>query len=168
MTFSVPSKSVFISVGNGLTDDQEAFVFAIEALLQAQDIQPMTLGRNVRDNGAPLKAIQTMVSSTLGTLVIAFVRLHIAAAVEHPGSGRPTPVAQRDLPTVWNHIEAAMAYQAEKPLLILTERGLHSEGIIDPLAYPGVTFVLPSKRGVLPSNLQNTLKQWITSLQTER
>ena len=35
------------------------------------------------------------------------------------------------LPTVWNQIEAAMAYTLGRPLLVIVEDGLVSEGLLE-------------------------------------
>ena len=35
------------------------------------------------------------------------------------------------MPTVWNQIEASMAYTLERPLLVIAEHGLRSEGLLE-------------------------------------
>jgi len=48
------------------------------------------------------------------------------------GSVSEKVVGDQYFGTVWTHIEAAMAYQLELPLLILKEEKLVSEGMFDP------------------------------------
>jgi len=45
-----------------------------------------------------------------GTAVIAFERMHFAEGVEFRGSPKQKPLEDVSVPTIWNQIEAAMAY----------------------------------------------------------
>ncbi|HEV2237632.1 MAG TPA: hypothetical protein VGR57_13305 [Ktedonobacterales bacterium] len=162
MNVTVPAHTVFISVGSGLAPGQEHFVAAIEATLRRHGLGAATLGRNLHSDGA-LDALHTLVRETIGTLVIAFARLRVVSAIERPDTVA-APVSARDLPTVWNQIEAAMAYQARKPLLLLLEAGLHPEGLLDPAIHPCVTFAAPGVASALPASLASALDQWIATL----
>lgn len=162
MSVTVPAHAIFISVGSGLAPGQERFVAAVEAALRRHGWGAVTLGRNLHSDGA-LDAIHTLVRDTSGTLVIAFARLRITAAIERPASAGATSIPPRELPTVWNQIEAAMAYQAGKPLLLL-EAGLHPEGLLDPAIHPGVVFAAPGAEGALPTSVRDALDRWIATL----
>src|SRR5712692_2386956 len=118
MTPAFPHKAIFISIGSGLTPDEEGFVAAVESHLLTQGFSPVTIGRNTYNDKNPLEAIRTSITVTAGTLIIAFARMRILSAVEYPASEAPRRVSHQRLATVWNHIEAAMAYQAGKPLLV--------------------------------------------------
>ena len=64
----------------------------------------------------------------VGTVIIAYERIHLATAVEKRGSPKEKPLDGLNLPTVWNQIEATMAYTLGHPLLVLVEKGLKYEG----------------------------------------
>jgi hypothetical protein len=68
--------------------------------------------------------------SCAGAVIIAFERTHVSEGVDR---GRPVPenaLRDRALTTVWNQIEAAMAYTLGRPLLVIVEEGLVSEGLL--------------------------------------
>jgi hypothetical protein len=124
-------KTIFLSVGKTSTPQQEAFVRRIEAHLQAHGLVPRTVGRSAFSSGQPLKLVSELMTECFGTVIVAFERTFIESGVERRGSGDEKPVAGRTLPTVWNQIEAAMAYVHGHPLLVIVEHGLRSEGLLE-------------------------------------
>jgi len=62
---------------------------------------------------------------------VALKRIHIIDGVELRDSGGTSELANVSLPTVWNQIEAAMAYSMEQPLLAIVETGLRNEGVLE-------------------------------------
>jgi len=48
---------VFVSVGTGLSPNQEGFIEALEARLRAVGLTPCTIGRNTFSADAPLRAV---------------------------------------------------------------------------------------------------------------
>ncbi|MCP5048468.1 MAG: hypothetical protein GY940_14960 [bacterium] len=65
-----------------------------------------------------------------GAVIFAFTRYHIPQAIEFPNSDKTEKLKNFRYPTVWNQLEAAMAYGLDLPLLILVERGLKREGML--------------------------------------
>jgi hypothetical protein len=61
-----------------------------------------------------------------GAAVIAFERTRIESGTEEAAE-----ISNQALPTVWNQIEATMAYSLGKPLLVIGEEGLRSEGLLE-------------------------------------
>jgi hypothetical protein len=125
------SMKIFLSVGRTSTPAQEDFVRSIEGYLQANGFIPQTVGRTYFSSLQPLKTIETLMNECCGTIIIAFERLYAAEAVERRGSAQVNPVNDIKLPTVWNQIEATMAYLREHPLLVIIEHGLKSEGLLE-------------------------------------
>jgi hypothetical protein len=123
--------NIFLSVGHGLSDAQERFVSSIRAVVEEQGAGLATLGRPIELAENPLLTVRDLLTNTSGTLVIAFARLRIHSAVEYPDSDHEMRVAGWNLATAWNQVEAAMSFQARRPVLILHQEGLHQEGIID-------------------------------------
>ena len=66
-----------------------------------------------------------------GTVVVAFERWYLRDATEQRGGDQERVVRGESLPTVWNQIEAAMAYVKDLPLLVIVERGLIPEGLLE-------------------------------------
>jgi hypothetical protein len=121
---------VFVSRGTPYTPAQDDFCKALLAYMQNRGVDPVTIGANKHGVRQPAELARDEIESCHGAVVLAFKRIHIAQATEKPGSSSAAPADGRFLPTVWNHMEAAMAYAAKLPLLILVERGVHREGML--------------------------------------
>jgi hypothetical protein len=122
---------IFLSVGKTSTPQQEAFVTAIEKHLQVNGLYPKTVGRSAFSSDQPLKLVADLMKECSGTVIIAFERTYIESGIERRGSTDEKMFSKRPLPTVWNQIEAAMAYTHRHPLLVIVEQGLKSEGLLE-------------------------------------
>ena len=123
--------SVFLSVGRMATLEQRAFVAALESFLVAQYLRPRTVGRTDFADQKPLQRIADVLRECSGTIILATERLYIAAGAELRGGSDATALADVKLPTVWNQIEAAIAYTLGHPLLAIVEAGMRDEGILE-------------------------------------
>lgn len=124
------SKNVYLSVGRTYTQAQADFVSEFEQRLRAAGLTPQTVGRTHYKNRDPLRTIADCMRDCEGAVILAFERIHIDAGHEMRGGPNPLSVAGQNLPTVWNQIEAAMAYTLGRPLLVVVEPGLRSEGLL--------------------------------------
>src|ERR1700733_9383398 len=124
------SLPIFLSIGKTFTPQQEAFVSAVESYLRGQGLEPRTIGRNYFRNDQPLKVVVECMKDCAGAIVIAFERIHVEKGEEKRGSPGHTDISGLNLPTVWNQIEAALAYATHRPLLVLVENGLKLEGLL--------------------------------------
>jgi hypothetical protein len=125
------STNIFLSVGSALTSEQRQFVEAVEALLSAHDLVPRTVGRTDFADRQPLKRVAEVMRECSGTLVLALKRIQISEGSELCEPPFTTQLAGVSLPTVWNQIEAAMAYSMGQPLLAIVESGLRNEGVLE-------------------------------------
>jgi hypothetical protein len=124
------SMNVYLSVGRAYTPAQEQFVGEFEQHLRARGLTPQTVGRNYFKNREPLRTISDCMRECQGAVILAFERIHIASGVEMRGGPDQAPMNGVNLPTVWNQIESAMAYTLGRPLLVVVEPGLRSEGLL--------------------------------------
>jgi hypothetical protein len=122
---------VFVSVGRTSTPEQEQHVERIFGLLRTQGLDPCCVGRTSFSSKSPLTQIRDEMKTCSGVVIIAFERLLIDSGTERRGSPDAVKLVDQKLPTVWNQIEAAMAYVQDKPLLVLVERGLRLEGLLE-------------------------------------
>lgn len=122
---------IFLSVGRTSTREQEDFVRAVEDLLRANKMEPRTVGRNSFTSGQPLHHVREVMRRCSGTVIVAFERTYIDRGLDRRGSEDAKPLASAKLPTVWNQIEAGLAYSHEHPLLVIVEKGLKSEGLLE-------------------------------------
>ena len=125
------SAKVFLSVGSTTNDTQENFVRLMERFLEGSGLTPQTVGRSYFSSKQPLAAIDELLQECVGTVIIAYERTHLETAVEKRGSPKEKPLNGLNLPTVWNQIEATMAYTLGHPLLVLVEKGLKQEGLLE-------------------------------------
>lgn len=122
---------VFLSVGRTFTPKQKAFVEALEKYLRANGLDPQTVGRTVIKNQRPLKSSADCIHQCVGTIIVAFERLFVADGVEKRDSDDSTPLSGVKITTVWNQIEAAMAYGCGHPILVLAEKGTRQDGLLE-------------------------------------
>lgn len=122
---------VFVSVGTGLSPEQEQFVHAVESRLRALGLEPKTIGRNTFTVDAPLRAVKDLMDGSRGVVVIALERFQFPRGVERAGSAQERELADVRLPTVWNQIEAAMAYVKGLPLLVIVDENIRADGLLE-------------------------------------
>ncbi|HSY24078.1 MAG TPA: hypothetical protein VK841_18250 [Polyangiaceae bacterium] len=122
---------VFVSAGRTSTSVQERFLDALEGFLRQNMLNPRLVGRNDFSSDQPLKHIDRVMGQCSGTVILAFERLFIEKGVELRGSSRATAIDGQRIPTVWNQIEAGMAYASKQPLLMIVEDGLRVDGLLE-------------------------------------
>jgi hypothetical protein len=127
--------SVFLSYPKPCFGHQKQFMARLSAYLEDRGFGPRTLGVTDYDMDAPLVAIRRLMLESNGLITVAFRRTFI-----EKGTARlRTDVAEMKeesidgtwLTTPWAHIEPAMAYQLGLPVLILRERGVLADGILE-------------------------------------
>ena len=127
--------SVFLSYPKPCFGAQGAFINHIKKCLEERGFAPRTLGVTDYDMDAPLTAIRRLMLESNGLLTIAFRRTFVEkgtarlrtdiAGLEEVG------IDGKWLTTPWAQIEPAMAYQLGLPVLILRERGVLDDGILE-------------------------------------
>lgn len=124
------NKNVYLSVGRTYTPAQTQFVSDFEQHLRAAGLTPQTVGRTYFKNREPLRTIADCMRECGGAVILAFERIHITDGAEMRGGPEQVQLTNVNLPTVWNQIEATMAYTLGRPLLVVVEPGLRSEGLL--------------------------------------
>lgn len=122
---------IFLSVGRTFNDRQEQFVTNFEEFLEAHQLKPRTVGRNYFSNQQPLKTVAELMRQCSGAVILALERTHVKEAVDKRGSAAEQVIEGVNLPTVWNQIEAAMAYALDLPLFVVVEHEIRSEGLLE-------------------------------------
>jgi hypothetical protein len=125
-----PSYRIFMSCGTPYRQEQEAFISAVEKCLRNNNCETHTIGRNSFSIDQPVKFARDTIAECDGIVVIAFERIRLDKGKDKPGSKEEKPVNGRSFPTVWNHMEAAMAYANDLPVLTFVASGLHREGML--------------------------------------
>jgi hypothetical protein len=121
---------IFLSCGAPYTSEQGAFVSAIEDYLSNHDCETQTVGRRSFSVRQPVQFARNLIADCDGVVVIAFERLLVDKGRDKPGSTNEKAVDGRLFPTVWNQMEAAMAYAHDLPILTLVAKGLYRQGML--------------------------------------
>ncbi|MBN1611255.1 MAG: hypothetical protein JW940_31775 [Polyangiaceae bacterium] len=126
---------VFLSYPQPHITEQVDFVREVAAYLRTRGLEPRTLGVNEYDTDAPLTAIRRLMLESNGLITIAFRRLWIDQATWKKDANMEsvvaTPFVESWLTSPWCHIEPAMAFQLGLPILLLRERGVLADGILE-------------------------------------
>jgi hypothetical protein len=148
---------VFLSVGRTETPQQEAFVQCVTECLTDEGFEVV---RAQWSSEQPLKPISRKMRTCAGTAIVAFERIHFDAGVEFRGSATEGRLENISLPTVWNQIEAAMAYTLGHPLLVVVQEGLRCEGLLE-ARYDWYVQQLPLDRSVISRrDFRGVLADW--------
>ncbi len=127
--------SVFMSYPKPCFGKQQKFVDQVCEYLVNRGLAPRTIGVTDYDTDAPLTAIRRLMLESNGLLTLAFRRTYVEKGMARLRTDveglRETPIDGCWLTTPWAHIEPAMAYQLGLPVLILREKGVIDEGILE-------------------------------------
>jgi hypothetical protein len=116
---------IFVSVGNvdRLSPEQKAFRDQVYEHLQRSGLIERVLLSVEWSSTKPLQAIQNVINECSGAIILAFERDRFP--LPEGNSGR-----EARFPTVWNQIEAALAYTRGLPVLVIAEEGLREDGLL--------------------------------------
>lgn len=124
---------VFVSVGATYTDQQELFVSSFENLLKDNGCTRLVVGRDAPVSRQPILQVKDLMKKADAVIVIAFTRHLVKKAIEKPDAKDPNQIQKSQntrYPTVWNQIEAGIAFGLDRPLLVFVEEGLKQEAML--------------------------------------
>ena len=127
----MPAAKIFLSIGRTENKQHNQLVETVESYLKMNDFLPQTVGRTYFSSKQPLVAIKELMHECAGSIIMAYERSHLVDAIEKRGSTQEARLQGLNLPTVWNQIEAAMAYTLGHPLMVMVEDGLKYEGLLE-------------------------------------
>lgn len=122
---------VFISVGSAATSLQAEAADTIFRCLETAGLSPRQMEKNEWSAEQPLRAIKRVIEECHGAVVIAFPRYCFPHGTEREKNGGEKQLTDIRITTVWNQIEAAMAYAKNLPLLVIAEYGLLNDGLLE-------------------------------------
>jgi hypothetical protein len=114
---------------------QQAFVECLSDYLESRGFAARTLGVTDYDIDAPLKAIRRLLLESNGIIAIAFRRTYLKEAAGNyatdMSSRQSYDLSGTWFTSPWAHIEPAMAYQLGLPIMILRERNVVADGLLE-------------------------------------
>jgi hypothetical protein len=122
---------VYISVGSAATALQAEAAEMIFRSLEAAGLSPRQMEKNEWSAEQPLRAIKRVIEECHGVVVIAFTRYCFPYGTEREKNGGEKQLTDIRITTVWNQIEAALAYARNLPLLVIAEHGLLDDGLLE-------------------------------------
>jgi hypothetical protein len=155
---------VFVSVPATLTPPQQQMKDLFDQLLEANGLEPRTVGRTDYPVSFPLKAVLAIARRCSGGLVLGFEQLRVTKGVRKPETVEETALSELPLATPWNQLEAGILFGLRLPMLVFRERGIDG-GIFDPGASGTYVHPMPSPTSDLES-LQALILQWRSAVQT--
>jgi hypothetical protein len=150
--------NIFISHPTPHNRKQQRFLELIEAQLMSHGLNPTNLGKQNWNYKSPMKPISDLMRTCKGAIIIGLERYHSYIGYEK----EKIESIHRYVSTPWIHIEAGMAYQTGLPLLILKEKKLVAEGILDPniSEYFVFEFEIEKMQKELAANLKQVIASW--------
>ena len=122
---------VFISVGSNGSRPQREATETIFSVIAATGLSPRQMEKNEWSSEQPLRAIRRVISECHGAVIIAFTRYEFPSGIERGKGDTMISLGRTCFPTVWNQIEAALAYGRDIPLLVICESGLKEDGLLE-------------------------------------
>jgi hypothetical protein len=155
--------NVFISHPTPYNKYQECFLSLIDFKFKKHGLNPTNLGQNNWNFRSPLKPIKEIMDTCVAAIVIGLERHHSFIGYEKKFSKNSKELIYKYSSSPWIQIEAGMAYQAELPILILKEKKVHSEGILDPQVSDSFIFEYDLKKlqKKISIELEEMMGSWV-------
>lgn len=155
--------NIFISHPTPFNKFQNDFLSLIETELKTHGLNPINLGKNNWDFRSPLKPIRDIMNTCEAAIIIGLERHHSYIGYDKETSKGKLEIFHKYSTSPWVQIEAGMAYQAELPLLILKERKVYAEGILDPQIsdYYVFEFEIDKQCKELTHELKEFILSWV-------
>jgi len=157
---------VFISHPTPFNKNQTDFLKLIDEKLEKHHLNPTNLGKNNWNYQKPLKPIKELIIKCKGAIIIGLERHHSFIGYDKEGASNrndKVELVHKYTSTPWIQIEAGMAYQAGIPLLVLKEKKVFAEGILDPNNSDSYIFEFELEKNCkkLSSPMEKIIESWI-------
>ncbi len=161
--------NVFISHPTPYNKYQKGFLSLVQARLEQYGLNPTNLGKNNWDFRSPLKPIREMMSECKAAIIIGLERHHSYIGYEKEHSKDSSELIHKYTTSPWVQIEAGMAYQAGLPLLIIKEKKVYNEGILDSQISDSYIFELEIEKQYkkLSPELEEIILSWVNHIKSE-
>jgi hypothetical protein len=158
--------NIFISHPTPHNESQKKFLFLIETFLKENDLNPTNLGKNNWSSRAPLQPIKEIMANCKAAIIIGLERHHSYIGYDREYSTESKEQIHKYSSSPWIQIEAGMAYQAELPLMILKEKKVFAEGILDSniSEYYVFEFEIEKQCKKLSDELKAIIQDWINHI----
>lgn len=163
---------VFISHPTPFNKHQICFLKLIDEKLAKHGLISTNLGKNNWNYKKPLKPIKELITKCKGAIIIGLERYHSFIGYEKESATQKEDVLElihKYTSTPWIQIEAGMAYYAGLPLLILKEKKIYPEGILDPNNSDSYIFEFDLEKNwkKLSTEMEKIIESWVNEIKSE-
>ena len=152
--------NIFISVAQPCNIEQQNFIDAFFQILKEYDLNPCAIGITYYSSDTPLNSIIKLMNNCNATIVIAFERIYLSNGKEKRGGPKEKDLRNQKIPSVWNQIEATMAYMLHLPIFVIAEEGIRQEGLLEE-CYDWRVLSVPLNKDYLNSEeFRGVIKSW--------
>ncbi|MEH6542745.1 MAG: hypothetical protein V7721_02280 [Porticoccaceae bacterium] len=124
--------SIFVSYPSPINETQVAFIEALLSYLDNRGFSPRTLGVTDYDMDAPLKAMRRLMLESNGVITVALKKTLTMVPIDDEESvDKGILYEERWYTSPFCHVEPAMGFQLGLPILILREKGVVEDGVLD-------------------------------------
>ncbi|PTM21971.1 hypothetical protein DA798_08155 [Lactobacillus sp. PFC-70] len=124
-------KSIFLSYPRAVNEQQDRFIKALEEYLKSIQLEPRTLGVTDYDYKVPLQTIRSLMFECNGLINVSFKRYQIVQGSKKSRTGNDKDISGKWFTSPYSQIEPAMAFQMGLPTLIIKEKGVISDGMLE-------------------------------------
>jgi len=149
--------NIFVSRPTWVSSEFEEGLSTFMVQLGNLGLVPRTLGVTDYPSKAPLDEVIAILKSCQGAVVLGYPQLEVQSGILK-GKNLTEPLS---LATEWNHLEAALAYSMEIPLLIIHHetigRGIFDRGVLNAFLHE---VDLTSPTWSMQQALNGAIKSW--------
>jgi hypothetical protein len=161
-------KNVFISIGSQFADQQGKFLDGLIDLLRSCDIEPRVINKTDYPTGNPLKDISRIMRECQGVIIVAYERTYFDSGIEKRKSPQEKPLESVRYTTPWNQIEASMAFALGLPIIVMMEKGLREEGLLEEKYDWYVERLSISADAFSDKDVRGRIMAWCRRVQTDK
>ena len=146
----------------GVSNEQECFIDCLIEFLKSEGLEPRTLGVTDYDTNAPLKGIRRIMMESNGLLAIALKKTHIETGCQYKEVGIVCTIP-------YFQIKPVMAFQLGLPALILRDKSVILDGILEKRVLEGIMSVFDMKNGCeyfRSDEFLELLRDWTADVRT--
>ena len=156
--------SVFISAERSGRDDYDRFVEGLVTILASFGVRGRNIHLSENSPKSNLIASRSALQECSGIIVVAFPRKSLGSGEDRPASARKRVIPWAKLPSAWNQVEAAMAYQLELPIFVIAEKEFYREGLLQGNFEWRILEVDIEPKTLDDPELRNMLQNWCQTL----
>lgn len=149
--------NIFVSRPNNVEKKYEKCLSTLNNYLISNGITPRTLGQTDEALSVPLEEVIEIINECDGAIVLGVPQITINDG-KFINRSIYSPL---ELPTEWNHIEAALAYEKKIPLLVIrhptVDRGIFKQGTLNRFIHE---YDFSKPEWIFESSFNNKFKKW--------